>query len=78
MCTPSKPIEDHVHRMAEAIGRLAGTFIFKASFDKANRSSVASYGGPGLREDLRILASVRLPYSVCNPQWHIDCESKRP
>lgn len=34
-------------------------YIFKASFDKANRSSVHSYRGPGLDQGLRILASVR-------------------
>ncbi len=34
-------------------------FVFKASFDKANRSSVNSYRGPGLKEGLRILKGVR-------------------
>src|SRR5208282_107062 len=33
--------------------------IFKASYDKANRTSLASYRGPGIREGLRILAKVR-------------------
>jgi 2-dehydro-3-deoxyphosphooctonate aldolase (KDO 8-P synthase) len=51
--------EEHVHRMAQAIGRIAGAFVFKASFDKANRSSIRGYRGPGLKEGLRILASVR-------------------
>ncbi len=51
--------EEHVHRMAREIGRIAGAFVFKASFDKANRSSVDSYRGPGLREGLRILAGVK-------------------
>ncbi|HMF76357.1 MAG TPA: 3-deoxy-8-phosphooctulonate synthase [Bryobacteraceae bacterium] len=51
--------EDHVLRMAEAIGRIAGAYVFKASFDKANRSSVTSYRGPGLKEGLRILGEVR-------------------
>ncbi|HEX4810434.1 MAG TPA: 3-deoxy-8-phosphooctulonate synthase, partial [Bryobacteraceae bacterium] len=51
--------EEHVLRMARAIGAIAGPFVFKASFDKANRSSVESYRGPGLREGLRILAEVR-------------------
>jgi 2-dehydro-3-deoxyphosphooctonate aldolase (KDO 8-P synthase) len=40
--------EEHVHRMAQAIGRIAGAFVFKASFDKANRSSISGYRGPGL------------------------------
>ncbi|HOE67506.1 MAG TPA: 3-deoxy-8-phosphooctulonate synthase [Candidatus Hydrogenedentes bacterium] len=34
-------------------------FVFKASFDKANRTSATSYRGPGLQEGLRILAKVR-------------------
>lgn len=51
--------EEHVLRMAKAIREIAGAYIFKASFDKANRSSVKSYRGPGLREGLRILAQVR-------------------
>jgi 2-dehydro-3-deoxyphosphooctonate aldolase (KDO 8-P synthase) len=51
--------EEHVLRMAHAIRDIAGPFVFKASFDKANRSSVASYRGPGLREGLRILGLVR-------------------
>ncbi len=40
--------EEHVHRMAAAIGAIAGPFVFKASFDKANRTSVSAYRGPGL------------------------------
>jgi 2-dehydro-3-deoxyphosphooctonate aldolase (KDO 8-P synthase) len=51
--------EEHVLRMAMAVREIAGAFVFKASFDKANRSSVNSYRGPGLREGLRILAEVR-------------------
>jgi 2-dehydro-3-deoxyphosphooctonate aldolase (KDO 8-P synthase) len=51
--------EEHVLRMAQSILSAAGPFVFKASFDKANRSSVSSYRGPGLREGLRILSRVR-------------------
>ncbi len=51
--------EEHVHFLAREICKVAGPFIFKASFDKANRSSVNSYRGPGLREGLRILKGVR-------------------
>jgi len=51
--------EEHVHRMARAIGEIVGPFVFKASFDKANRTSANSYRGPGLPEGLRILAGVR-------------------
>jgi 2-dehydro-3-deoxyphosphooctonate aldolase (KDO 8-P synthase) len=51
--------EEHVHFLAREIARRVGRFIFKASFDKANRSSVSSYRGPGLREGLRILAGLK-------------------
>jgi 2-dehydro-3-deoxyphosphooctonate aldolase (KDO 8-P synthase) len=51
--------EDHLHFLAAQIRRRVGPFIFKASFDKANRSSLASYRGPGLREGLRMLAGLR-------------------
>jgi 2-dehydro-3-deoxyphosphooctonate aldolase (KDO 8-P synthase) len=51
--------EEHVQFLAKEIGKIAGHFIFKASFDKANRSSVSSYRGPGLKEGLRILKGVR-------------------
>jgi 2-dehydro-3-deoxyphosphooctonate aldolase (KDO 8-P synthase) len=51
--------EEHVHFLAGEIRRIAGQFIFKASFDKANRSSIASYRGPGLKEGVRILAGLR-------------------
>jgi 2-dehydro-3-deoxyphosphooctonate aldolase (KDO 8-P synthase) len=50
---------DHVLRIAKAIREIAGAFVFKASFDKANRSGVNSYRGPGLTEGLRILYEVR-------------------
>ncbi len=52
--------EEHVHRMASGIRSAVGaSFVFKASFDKANRSSVSAYRGPGLTEGLRILAGIR-------------------
>lgn len=51
--------EEHCHFLATEIANRAGRFIFKASFDKANRSSVHSYRGPGLTEGLRILSGIR-------------------
>ncbi|MFZ5927149.1 MAG: 3-deoxy-8-phosphooctulonate synthase [Acidobacteriota bacterium] len=52
--------EGHCLMLAAALREaLGGPFLFKASFDKANRTSVHSYRGPGLREGLRILAEVR-------------------
>jgi 2-dehydro-3-deoxyphosphooctonate aldolase (KDO 8-P synthase) len=52
--------EEHIHRMARGIRDAVGDgFVFKASFDKANRTSARAYRGPGLREGLRILAGVK-------------------
>ena len=51
--------EQHVQMLARAVSRIAGPFVFKASFDKANRSSLNSYRGPGLQEGLRILAGLK-------------------
>src|SRR6516162_9000484 len=39
-------------------------YVFKASFDKANRSSIRSYRGPGLAEGVRILAQVKAQLDV--------------
>ncbi len=54
---------EHTLRLAEAIAAIAEEaglpLIFKASFDKANRSSLHGFRGPGLAEGLRILAEVR-------------------
>ncbi len=47
-------------RLATAAARLGAPLVFKASFDKANRSSSGSYRGPGLAEGLRVLAAVRV------------------
>ncbi len=51
--------EEHVHFLAGELRKLGAPFVFKASFDKANRSSVKSYRGPGLKEGVRILKGVR-------------------
>ncbi len=55
--------EDHAIRMAEIIKGVTRSlnfpFIFKASYDKANRTSIKSYRGPGLTEGLRILKKVK-------------------
>lgn len=50
--------------LKEICGRLAIPFIFKSSFDKANRSSGDSFRGPGVDEGLRILAEVRRQVDV--------------
>lgn len=46
-------------RMKDITGLLGIPFIFKSSFDKANRTSVSAYRGPGINEGLRILKKVK-------------------
>ena len=54
--------EAHVLKMAEAIAKIAGDlkmpYIFKASYDKANRTSLSSFRGPGIEEGCRILKKI--------------------
>jgi 2-dehydro-3-deoxyphosphooctonate aldolase (KDO 8-P synthase) len=50
---------DLARRLADLAAREAIPLIFKASYDKANRSSLASFRGPGLQRGLEILAEVR-------------------
>ncbi len=45
--------------IADVAKRLAAPVVFKASFDKANRTSITSYRGPGLTEGLKVLAKVK-------------------
>jgi 2-dehydro-3-deoxyphosphooctonate aldolase (KDO 8-P synthase) len=55
--------EQHARKMAEAVreitSKLKVPYIFKASYDKANRTSLKSFRGPGLKEGLRILKKIR-------------------
>ncbi len=51
-------------RLRVSAERLGVGFVFKASFDKANRTSITSYRGPGLEEGLRILARVKAEVGV--------------
>jgi len=55
--------ESHARTMAEQIAKIAHDagvpYIFKASYDKANRSSIKAFRGPGLAEGLRILAKIK-------------------
>ena len=58
---------DHAMFMAEKITKLcapsSSNFIFKSSFDKANRSSIASARGVGIEEGLRILEEIKLTFN---------------
>lgn len=63
-------IESEAHALETAIAirdlaaRAGVTFVFKASYDKANRTSGRSFRGPGLTEGLRVLARVRADAGV--------------
>ena len=55
----------HVGRhLKDVTARLGLPYVFKASFDKANRSSIRSYRGPGLKEGLAMLAEVKRQLNV--------------
>jgi len=60
--------ETHACAMAEKIARIAADcgvpYIFKASYDKANRSSLKSFRGPGAAEGLRILGKIKKQFNV--------------
>lgn len=51
-------------KLKDITDRLEVDFYFKASFDKANRTSIDSYRGPGIEEGLRILKQIKEDYGV--------------
>ncbi len=55
---------DVAGRLKEITGKLGMNFIFKSSFDKANRTSGTSFRGPGLEEGLKVLAEVKRQIGV--------------
>ena len=55
---------DVAGQLKEATGRLGMPYIFKGSFDKANRTSGQSYRGPGMEEGLKILSTVKRQIGV--------------
>jgi 2-dehydro-3-deoxyphosphooctonate aldolase (KDO 8-P synthase) len=63
-------IENETHatelagQLVDITARVGVPFIFKASFDKANRTSGRSFRGPGLKEGLRVLAAIKGRYDI--------------
>ena len=55
---------DVAGKLKEITGRLGIPFVFKASYDKANRSSRASYRGPGIEAGLKVLADVKRQFGL--------------
>ena len=74
--------ETHARRMAEQVAKIAGDagvpYIFKASYDKANRSSIKAFRGPGLAEGLRILAKIKRELGVPVLTDIHDCSQAAP
>lgn len=56
--------EEVAAALSEITTRLGISYVFKASFDKANRTSLDSYRGPGLDEGLKILAGIKEKFGV--------------
>ena len=57
-------VQEVAGRLREITRRLALPFVFKSSFDKANRSSKKSFRGPGLEQGLKVLEGVRRTFGV--------------
>ena len=71
-------IADSVRKMAEKLGV---DYYFKASFDKANRTSIESYRGPGIEGGLKILRKVKEKYNLkiatdIHEPWQADEAAK--
>lgn len=54
----------HAERLKQSADRVGAPYIFKTSYDKANRSAINSYRGPGLEKGLEILAEVKKKVGV--------------
>ena len=57
-------VDEVAGTMCEITARLGIPYVFKASFDKANRSSATSFRGPGMAQGLKILENVRRQFKV--------------
>ncbi len=62
----------------EVCARLGIPYVFKASFDKANRSSVHSYRGPGLDEGLKIFEEIKAQFNVPVITDVHECDQAQP
>ena len=55
---------EHAAALVDICGRLDIPLIFKSSYDKANRSSIKSFRGPGLKKGLKILSAVKKKFDI--------------
>ncbi|PIE66490.1 MAG: 3-deoxy-8-phosphooctulonate synthase [Desulfobacterales bacterium] len=65
-------------KVSEVCARLGISYVFKASFDKANRTSLSSYRGPGLKDGLAALARIREDLNVPIISDIHDCTQAAP
>lgn len=68
-------------RLTDISSRLGIEFYFKASFDKANRTSISSFRGPGIEKGMDILRRVKETYNIkictdIHEPWQADCVSE--
>lgn len=68
-------------KIKEICDRLGINYIFKASFDKANRSSIHSYRGPGIEEGMKMLKFIKEKYNIpvltdVHEAWQCDMVAK--
>ena len=74
--------EAHATTLAGRLRDITATrftpFVFKASYDKANRTSGRSFRGPGLAEGLRILAAIKATVARADPHRHPRTGARRP
>ena len=65
---------DAARHLKAVCGELGLPYVFKASFDKANRSSIRSYRGPGLEQGLEILKAIKAEFDVpiCTDLHEVD------
>ena len=57
-------VDETANRLKEITDKLGINFVFKSSFDKANRSSIHSYRGPGLEKGLEMLQAIKDKYNI--------------
>jgi len=59
-----KSLMHHAKRIKEVADDVGIPFIFKSSYDKANRTSIKSYRGPGVKEGLKLLSKVKKEFNI--------------
>ena len=66
--------DTHAFMIADTLVQIAGRcglpLIFKASYDKANRTSLKSFRGPGIEEGLKVLSDIKKRIGRADPDGH--------